>query len=71
MEIIMTVGARYFPQAGSLAAPSKVWSERVRTVPSGVRRLRAGRPFHGAPVNHPIGIDLPVTNRMRRSASEP
>ena len=71
MEITMTTGARCFRQSGPLAAPSGVWSERVRTAPSGVRRLRARRLFHGAPANHPIGIDLPVTDRMRRSASEP
>lgn len=75
MEITMITGARCFPQSGPLAAPSGVWSERVRTAPSGMRRLRARRLFHGAfygvPANHPIGIDLPVTDRMRRSASEP
>jgi hypothetical protein len=69
MEIIMTPGARCFPQAGLLAAPSEVWSKRVRTAPSGARRLRAGRLFHGVP--NPICIDLPVTDRMRRSVSEP
>ena len=70
MEIIMTTGTRCFPQAGFLAAPSEVWSERVRTAPFGAHRLRAGRPFHGVPAN-PICIDLPVTDRMRRSVSEP
>jgi hypothetical protein len=70
MELIMSPGAGYFPQTGLLAAPSEVWPERVRTAPSGVRRLRAGRPFHGDPTN-PICSDLPVTDRMRRSVSEP
>lgn len=74
MGMTMTTGARCFPQFGPLAASSEVWSERVRTAPSGARRLRAeGSPlgaFHGALVN-PIRIDLPVTNRMRRSALEP
>ncbi len=74
MEIIMITGAGYFPQFGPLTAPRELWSEQVLTAPSGVCRLRAGRlahgAFHGAPAN-PIGIDLPVTDRMRRSASEP
>ncbi len=69
MEITMTTGARCFPQFGPLAVRGEVWSERVLTAPSGVRRLRAGR-FHGALIN-PIGSDLPVTDRMRRSAAEP
>ncbi|MGH3898636.1 MAG: hypothetical protein ACRDTA_10350 [Pseudonocardiaceae bacterium] len=74
MEICMTTGARYFPQCGHLAVSGQVWSKRLLTAPTGALRLRAGRPFHGtfcvAQVN-PIGIDLPVTDRMRRSASEP
>jgi hypothetical protein len=74
MGITMTVGARCFPRFGHLAAASEVWSERVRTAPSGARRLHAEGPslgaFHGALAN-PIGIDLPVTDRMCRSASEP
>jgi hypothetical protein len=70
MEITMAIGARYFPQFGSLAGTSEVWSKRALAAPSGVCRLRAGRLFHGAPTNM-IDIDLPVTDRMRRSASEP
>ena len=70
MEITMTTGTRYFPEFGPLAAPDEVWSERVRTAPSGALQLCAGRPFHGALANL-IGIDLPVTERMRASAAEP
>ena len=70
MEITMTTGARYFPEFGPLAAPDSVWSERVRTAPFGAPQLCAGRPFHGALANL-IGIDLPVTDHMRASASEP
>ena len=73
MGMTMTTGARYLPQFGPLAASREVWSERVPAAPSACR-LRAGRSFpgafHGALMN-PIGIDLPVTDRMRRSASEP
>ncbi|MGH3882604.1 MAG: hypothetical protein ACRDRY_18560 [Pseudonocardiaceae bacterium] len=74
MKITMTTGTRYLLQIGPHAAPRELWSEQVLTVPSGVCRLRAGRlahgAFRGAPAN-PIGIDLPGTDRMRRSASEP
>lgn len=70
MEITMTTGAGYLPRFGSLASPSEVWSKRAFAAPSGVCRLRAGRVFHGVLTNM-IGIDLPVTDRMRRSASEP
>ena len=74
MKIITIIGARYFPQFGPLAAPRELWSEQVLTAPSDACRLRTGRvvhgAFHGTPTN-PIGIDLPVTDRMHRSASEP
>jgi hypothetical protein len=70
MEIIMTTGVRYFLRFVPLAALSEAWSERVRTAPTSVRRLRAGRPFHAAPTTSTCS-DLPVTDRMRRSASEP
>lgn len=73
MEITMTVGARYLPQSGLLAASREVWSERVPAAPSACR-LRVGRSFPGAfhrALINPIGIDLPVTDRMHRSASEP
>ena len=74
MEITMTTGARYLLQFGPLAAPREIWSKQVLTAPSGACRLRTGRlvhgAFHGAPAN-PIDIDLPVTDRMRRSAVEP
>ena len=71
MEMCMITGAHYFPQRGPVAVRGGIWSERLL---SGALRLRAGRPFHraryGALVN-PTGIDLPVTDRMRMSASEP
>ncbi len=70
MEITMTTGARYFPQFGPLAAPGELWSGCVLTAPWRARQLCVGRSFHGALIN-PIGSDLPVTDRMRRSASEP
>lgn len=69
MEITMATGARYLPEFGSPAARGEFWSGCVRTAPPSARRLRAGR-FHGALIN-PIGTDLPVTDRMRASASEP
>jgi hypothetical protein len=74
MEMCMTTGARYLPQFGPLGVPGVIWPERMLTVPSGALRLRAGRPLHrafsGAQFN-PTGSDLPVTDRMRTSASEP
>ena len=74
MEITMTTGARCFPQFGTLTASRGVWSKRVLAAPFGACRLRAGSHFrgvfYGAQFN-PIGSDLPVTDRMRRSASEP
>ncbi|MGH3999319.1 MAG: hypothetical protein ACRDTJ_17890 [Pseudonocardiaceae bacterium] len=70
MGITMTTGTRYFPRFEHLAAPSEVGFKRALAAPSGVRRIRAGRLFHGVLANM-IGIDLPVTDRMRRSASEP
>jgi hypothetical protein len=69
MEITMTTGARYFPQFGPFAARGEFWSGCVLAAPFSGRRLRAGR-FHGALINS-IGTDLPVTDRMRRSAAEP
>jgi hypothetical protein len=75
MEMCMTtVGARYFPPAGPIAVPGGIWSQCPLTAPSRAHRLRAGSPFHralsGALANL-TGIDLPVTDRMRTSASEP
>ena len=70
MEMTKTSGARYFPQYGPPAASGGIQSQRLRLVPSGARWLVAGRPFHSAPIN-PTGIDLPTTDRVRMSASEP
>ncbi|MGH4016001.1 MAG: hypothetical protein ACRDSL_19180 [Pseudonocardiaceae bacterium] len=82
MEIIMSTGARCFPRCGSFTVPGLVWSEPVGTK---VATPAAGGNFRGAAVLgerpmyrtrfhaliNPIGIDLPVTHRMRVSASEP
>jgi hypothetical protein len=70
MEMYMTTGARCLPPRGPVAVPGGIWSERLRTVPSSALALRAGRSFHRVLIN-PTGIDLPVTDRMRMSASEP
>jgi len=70
----VTTGARYFPQREPVVVPGRIRSERLLTGLSGAFRLRVGLPFHRvcyrARVN-PTGIDLPVTDRMRMSASEP
>jgi hypothetical protein len=70
MEMSTTTGARHFLQYGPLAVPREIQSKRLRTVPSGARWPFAGRPFHPVLINS-TGIDLPVTDRMRMSASEP
>ena len=70
MEISMTTGARYFPQFGPLAMPGGIQSKRPRTAPIGARWLLAERPFHPVLIN-PTGSDLPLTDRLQKSASEP
>jgi hypothetical protein len=68
-----TTGAHYFPQRGPVV-PGRIRSERLLTGLSGALRLRVGLPFHRACYRarvNPTGIDLPVTDRMRMSASEP
>ena len=70
MEMTVSMGARYFPQCGPLAVSGGIQSERLRTVPSSTRWPLAERPFHPVPIN-PTDIDLPTTDRMRMSASEP
>ncbi len=70
MEMNLATGARYFLQRGPLAVNGGIQSKRLRTVPSGARWLLAERPFHPVLINS-TGIDLPVTDRMRMSASEP
>jgi hypothetical protein len=73
MEMSMTAGARDLQKLGVLGVSGGTWSQRLRTVPSGGRRLRAGNSFQARyrALVDPIGIDLPVTDRMRLSASEP
>lgn len=70
MEMSTATGARYFLQCGPLAVPGGIQSKRLRIVPSGARSLLAERPFHPVHIN-PTGSDLPATDRMRMSASEP
>lgn len=70
MESTATIGARCFPHAGPLAMSGGIQSKRLRTAPFGARWLLAERPFHPVLIN-PIGSDLPVTDRLRKSASEP
>ncbi len=73
MEMSITSGARDLNKLGALGVPGGTWSQRLRTVPAGALRLRAGSCFQARSraLVHPIGIDLPVTDRMRLSASEP
>ncbi len=73
MEMSITSGACDLNKLGALGVPGRIWSQRLLTAPSGALRLHAGSSFrarYGALV-HPTGIDLPVTDRMRLSASEP
>jgi hypothetical protein len=70
METYMTTGARCFPQFGLVAVPGGIQSKRPRTAPMSARWLLAERPFHPGLIN-PIGSDLPATDRLHKSASEP
>ena len=70
MEVYLITGAHCFPQCGHLAMSGEVWPKRLLTARSGAPRRRPGRSFHRTVIN-PTGIDLPVTDRMRTSASEP
>jgi hypothetical protein len=70
MEMNTAIGARYFLQRGLHAVYGGIQSKRLRTVPCGARWQLAERPFHPVLINS-TGIDLPVTDRMRMSASEP
>jgi hypothetical protein len=70
MEMTISTGTHYFLWCAPLVVSGVTQSERVRTVPLGARWSVAGRPFRPAPVD-PIGFDLPTTDRMRMSASEP
>ncbi len=73
MEMSVSACARDLPKFGPLGVPGGTWSQRVRTAPSGARRLRAESSFQARyrALVHSIGIDLPVTDRMHLSASEP
>lgn len=81
MEIVKTTGTRCLPQFGSFAAPSPVWSaqgELQVMMPAAAGGLGidaiGGRPVYRTRFRSLInqnGIDLPVTHRMRMSASEP
>jgi hypothetical protein len=73
MEMSITSGARGLNKLGALSVPGGTWSQRLLTVPSGALGLCAGSSFRARDrvLVHPIGIDLPVTDRMRLSASEP
>ena len=70
MEMATATGARYFLLRGPHAVFGGIQSKRLRTVPSGTRWLLAERPFHPVLISS-TGIDLPVTDRTRMSASEP
>ncbi len=73
MKMSITIGARDLHQFGALGVPGRTWSQHLLAVPSGARRLRAGSSFQARirVLVHPAGIDLPDTDRMRLSASEP
>jgi hypothetical protein len=70
MEIYMTTGSRCFPHFGLVAVSGGIQSKRPRTAPLSARWLLAERPFHPVLIN-PIGSDLPATDRLHKSASEP
>jgi hypothetical protein len=70
VEMTMTGGSPCCSRYGLLAVSGGIGSKRLRAVLSGAPWPFAGRPFHPAPIN-PTGIDLPTTDRMRMSASEP
>ncbi|MGH3907796.1 MAG: hypothetical protein ACRDTE_26995 [Pseudonocardiaceae bacterium] len=81
MEITTTTGTRCLPQFGSFAVPSAVWHEQRElqvAMPTAADSLGfdafGGRPVYRTRFHSLInsnGIDLPVTHRMRMSASEP
>lgn len=81
MEIMKTTGTRCLPQFGSFAMPDPIWREQGElqvAMPAAAGGLRiatfGGRPVYRARFRSLInlnGIDLPVTHRMRMSASEP
>jgi hypothetical protein len=73
MEMSISSGARGLNKLGALGVSGGTWSQRLRTAPSGALRLRAGSSLQAQfrALVHPTGIDPPVTDRMRLSASEP
>ncbi len=70
MKMIMFTGVPCLLRFGTLEVSGGIQSERLRIAPAGARWPLAGRPFHPVPI-YPTGIDLPTTDRMRMSASEP
>ena len=81
MKNTTSAGTRCLPQIGSAAVPGPVWlasSERLTTTPIGAGSLRhaifGGRVVYRTRFRsliNPDGIAMPVTHRMRMSASEP
>ena len=81
MEIITAAGARCLPQSGSSAVSGPIgseWSGWPLTAPVAADSPRTtvfgGRPVYRARFHsliNPDGIAMPVTHRMRVSATEP
>lgn len=81
MKNTTTAGTRCLPQIGAAVVPGPVWlgsGERLIAAPIGTGSL--GHASFGGRVVYrtrfrslinPDGIAMPVTHRMRRSASEP
>jgi len=81
MKIFVTTGTRCFLPSGSFAVPSAVWPEQggaqgAMSAAGGGRSVaartgRTGYHIRFRTLANPILVDLPVTDRLRRSASEP
>lgn len=78
MKMFITTGTHRFLPPGFLAVPSAVWPEQavpmVAMPPAGGRRSAADLAGYHARFRtfvNPISVDLPVTDRLRTSASEP
>jgi len=79
MRMLMMTGTPSIPKSGAFGVPGPVWPEQAETkfaAATGTRIscLARGLVYHARlrtlDVN-PIGIDLPVIDRMRVSATEP
>lgn len=75
MKITKTIGTRCVPQFGSSAVPGPVWQIATPAVAGSLRNAAFGgcvvyRTRFRSLIN-PDGIAMPVTDRMRTSASEP